>query len=78
MNKFVSITAALLLSIFCATLIAAEEDEENKLSALTTDEIATSCEKQYSAETYPNDEERMALVDQCMDEKEDLVKQSRD
>jgi len=78
MNKLVSVTAALLLTIFSTTLIAAEEADENQLSALTTDEIATSCEKQYNAEVYPADEERMTLVDQCINEKSEMVQQSSD
>ena len=75
MNKLATVTAALLLSFFCATVIASEENDD-KMSVASTDEYVTSCEKQYSADVYPDAEERNVLVDQCINEKEEANQNS--
>ena len=77
MNKLANVTAALLLGFFCATVIAAEENDD-KMSVASTDEYVSSCEKQFSADVYPDADERNALIDQCVNEKEEANQKSGD
>lgn len=56
------LSAFLLLAT--TTLFAADE----KADASDSDAVITMCENQYTAETYPDEEERNKLIDQCISE----------
>ena len=59
------LSALLLLST--STLFAADEDNA-KADASDSDAVITLCENQYTMETYPDEEERNKLIDQCITE----------
>ena len=56
------LSAFLLMT--ASTLFAADE----KADASDSDAVITMCENQYTAETYPNEDERDKLTDQCISE----------
>jgi hypothetical protein len=56
-----------LLLVTTTTLFAADENDAEAKPA-DSDTVIAQCESQYSAETYPDEEERNKLTDQCIDE----------
>jgi hypothetical protein len=63
---------ALILAgfIFVASAIAAEDgQEEQSMSSPTGDEIVAMCEEKYSADSYPDEDERNKVIDECINEK---------
>ena len=58
----------LLLALFTLTLSAPlfAEEEQTDSGKLTEEAAVALCEKQITAEEYPNEEERNKQIDQCI------------
>ena len=56
-------TAVLL---FAAIAFAADEDSSDKDAKYN--QVATACESQFTADQYPDEEERNAKIDACIEE----------
>lgn len=65
-TKLLLCLSALLL-VATTTLFAADENNADATPA-DSDAVVTKCENQYSAETYPDEEERNKMIDQCIGE----------
>jgi hypothetical protein len=64
---------ALILAgfIYIGSAIAAEEgqEEQQSMSSQTGDEVVAMCEEKFTADNYPDEEERNKLIDECINEK---------
>lgn len=61
--------ASLALSISSPVFSAEEGKEMDDSSKMMIENIIASCEKQYTAEMYPDTDERNSLIDQCVEDK---------
>jgi len=66
---------ALALSVSSPVFSADENKEADDESKMTVEKIIASCESQYTADLYPDTEERNKLVDQCVEESSANVKE---
>jgi hypothetical protein len=60
--------ASFALSISSPVFSADENKDMADPSEMAIEKIIASCEKQYTAEMYPDADERDKLVDQCIEE----------
>ena len=63
MKYYLSLCTALLMLALSTSLFAAEEGSSEKM---TEEAAITTCEGKYTAETYPDEDERNKLIDQCV------------
>lgn len=64
---FMCITS-LALSISSPVFSADENKEMDDSSNMNIENIIASCEKQFTAEMYPDTDERNNLIDQCVED----------
>jgi hypothetical protein len=65
-TKLLLCLAALFLVATTNVFAADENDAEAR--ANDSESVVAMCENQYTAETYPDEEERDKLIDQCISE----------
>jgi hypothetical protein len=65
-TKLLLCLAALTLMASNALYAADENDEKSESAELGA--VITMCEEQYTPETYPDDEERNRLIEQCIND----------
>lgn len=65
---FLSMTF-IALSISSPVFSADENKEMDDASSMAIENIIASCEKQYTADMYPDTDERNNLIDQCIEDK---------
>ena len=59
--------AVLLFAVGSSTLMAAEKSSSDN-GKMSIEEVVENCEKQFSEQKYPDEDERNKLIDQCIDE----------
>lgn len=72
MNKPFYLVALVLAGlIYFTSAIASEEGqaEQQSMSSPTGDEVVAMCEEKFSADNYPDEEERNKLIDACINDK---------
>lgn len=63
MKRQLPLFLALITLLMSSPLFAADND-----SKMNIEKVIASCEEQYTAETYPNEEERAKLIEQCIED----------
>ena len=56
------------LFLLASTTIFAAEENETDAKAAEAEAVISMCEEQYTAETYPSEEERDKLIEQCIND----------
>jgi hypothetical protein len=70
MKSLRAVVFGLVGSLLCVSaVLAAGEDDAGRESTTGMDEIVAACEKQFSNASYPDEEERTALINQCVEQK---------
>lgn len=76
MKQFFFLCMATLALIISNPVFSADENKDmDDSSKMTIDQIITSCESQYTAEAYPDTNERDKLIDQCVEDNSASVKE---
>jgi hypothetical protein len=57
-----------VLFLVATTTVFAADENDTEAQASDSDTVIAMCESQYTAETYPDEEERNKLIDQCITE----------
>lgn len=73
--KAVVAAAALAGGYFPAAYAGDAEKQDGKMEI---EKVIESCEKMYTAETYPDDQERQNYIEQCIDENAANIKTPSD
>ncbi|WP_455199261.1 hypothetical protein [Kaarinaea lacus] len=70
MKQFFLLCMTLIaLSASSAVFSAEDSKDMDESSNQAMDKLIAACEKQYTADSYPNVEERENLIEQCIDDK---------
>lgn len=77
MKQFLFLCITTLALTISSPVFSADEnkDEMDDPSKMTIEKVIASCESQYTAETYPDTEERNKLIDQCIEENSVNIKE---
>jgi len=75
MKQFFYMCMAVLALAVSSPVFSADENKDADDSKMTIEKVIASCESQYTADMYPDPEERSKLIDQCVEENSANIKE---
>jgi hypothetical protein len=58
---------ALCLAVFYSPAFSAEESDNSDSAKTSIESIIASCEQEYTVDSYPDEEERNKMIEQCIE-----------
>ncbi len=68
MKSYLPWLLVVLLFVAGSSVLMAEEKSEGASGKMSIEAVVESCEQQFDAQKYPDEDERNKLIDQCIDE----------
>ena len=68
MKGFFKVAFTIIALVGGNSFVAFASDTEKQDGKMEIEKIIENCEKMYTAETYPDDQERQNYIEQCIDE----------
>jgi hypothetical protein len=70
MKKIVLLGLILMFSVTTSLIAEEKMDEEpQQMSNVNVDEVMAACEDLFTSESYPDEDDRLARVNECVDSK---------